>query len=380
MVGSADWSSLVLGRPKFRRAGDGLWCVQIAHSPELPNWRRAVEFAVGAPAKRCYSRLIAIERVGRGGTVCGCLVLGEPYPGSTARVPRRRLVAAAAIGAGMGGRDPRAVLDGVHPSTSGLLQAPPPLLLVPGAAAIVANEGGHIDGFQVAIALMLRHSKHERPRVEDASDQLPRPSVEAKCIPSGEEEAEQHLESADHGTNFGHDEHKPLGSRRRVRINGDATFNLEESRTVNQGLGLRIDGVGRVRVGNGSNGLNLFLLLSIYLLIVELDVSLEDRYMRPVIGRSLLELLLQLCVLLLIRRRDDAPAASPGHTSTKANANPLFGLEPGSLHDDIDVVDCLTLAGDESTGIGFLEGVVLVNGEPNTGGPLDEGVIGVEVQ
>ena len=275
----------------------------------------------------------------------------------------------------MGRRRPRAVLDCVHPGAGGLLQAPPPLLLVPGGAATFSDQSGHINGFQIAVALVLRHGKHERPRIEDASDQLPRASVKTKGVPSGEEEAEKHLESTDHGTNFGHDEDEALGSRRRVGINGHRAFNLEESRGINQGLGLRIDGVGRVRVGDGSNRLDLFLLLPVHLLVVELDVSLENRYMRPVIRRSFLKILLKFCVLLLIRRRDDTPAPSPRHTSTKADSNPLLGLEPGTLHDDFDVVHRLALAGDKRAGVGFLEGVVLINGEPDTGGPLDEGVI-----
>jgi hypothetical protein len=143
---------------------------------------------------------------------------------------------------------------------------------------------------------------------------------------------------------------------------------------------LRVDGIGGVGVGDGGNGLNLLALLGLELRIVELDIALENGYLRTVVGRSLLHLLLELGVLLLIGWRDNAPAASPGNTSTKTNSDPVSDFESGSLHDDVDVIEQLSLACDEGTSVGLLECRVLVHGETNAGCPLNKRVVRVEVQ
>jgi hypothetical protein len=85
-------------------------------------------------------------------------------------------------------------------------------------------------------------------------------------------------------------------------MNGDVTLNLEQSRSVDQSSRLRIDSVGRVGIGYGGDGAGLLLLLGIPLGIVEFDIAFEEGGMGSIVGRPLLELLLQLLILLLIRR------------------------------------------------------------------------------
>ena len=163
-------------------------------------------------------------------------------------------------------------------------------------------------------------------------------------------------------------------------MNGYIAFNLEERRGVNQVLGLWVNGVCGVGIRDGGDGLDLLLLLPFNLLVVKLYVALDDGHGRPIIRRPLLELLLQLCVLLLVRGVDDTPAASPRNASAKANENPLLRLEPGSLHDDIDVVECLSLTGNQSTRVGLLKTVVFINCQADGRRPFDERLMGVEVQ
>lgn len=102
--------------------------------------------------------------------------------------------------------------------------------------------------------------------------------------------------------------------------------------------------------------------------------------MGAIVRRTLLELLLLLRVLLFIRGGDDAPAPPPGDTRTEPNTNPLLGREAGAVHDDIDVVDLLALAGNQSTCVRLLQRVVLEDGQADGGSPLNERVVGVEVE
>lgn len=85
-------------------------------------------------------------------------------------------------------------------------------------------------------------------------------------------------------------------------------------------------------------------------------------------------------IFLLVRWRDDAVAAPPRNTRTKADPNPAFSGKPSPFHDNINVVDRLSFSGDEGAGIGFLEGVVLVNGETDASRPLHQGMMGIEMQ
>lgn len=163
-------------------------------------------------------------------------------------------------------------------------------------------------------------------------------------------------------------------------MDGNVALDLDERGSIDERLGLGVDGIGSVRVGDGSNRLELLLFLAFFALIVELDVALERRGGGSVVGRALFHLLLLLGVLLFVRRGDDAPAASPWNTSAEADSDPGFGGKAGALENDIDVVESLALAGNEGTSIGLLEGGVLVHGEADAGGPLDQGVVRVEVE
>ena len=228
---------------------------------------------------------------------------------------------------------------------------------------------------------MLGHGEHQRPRVQGTSHQAAGAAIQAERVPRGEEEAEQHLEP-DHGRgHLGHDEHEALGRRRGVRMQCDVSFDLEQRRAVNQRLGLRVDGVGRVRVRDGGDGpLMLLLLVGILLGLEEANRALQDRGMGPVVGRPLLILLLCLLVLLLARGVDDAIAAFPGNSGAKSYPHPLVNRLPRALHDDVDVIQRLALPGDQCARVGLLESRVLEDGKPYCGCPLDEGMVRVEVQ
>jgi hypothetical protein len=160
----------------------------------------------------------------------------------------------------------------------------------------------------------------------------------------------------------------------------DVAFDLEQSRRINQVLALGIDCVCRVGIGDCRNGLHFLLLLAILPLVVKLDVSLKRRDRRSIIGRPLLELLLELCILFLVRGGDDTPASSPGYTSTESDSNPFFGRESCPLHDDTNVVEGLALSSDESTSIGLLQGRMLEDSKANTSSPLEQRVSGVKVK
>ncbi len=160
----------------------------------------------------------------------------------------------------------------------------------------------------------------------------------------------------------------------------DIALDLEKSGVLDQGSGLRVDGVRRVRIRYGSDGPSLLLLVGFLLRIVELDVAFQQGRVGPVVRASLLHFLLHLLVLLLVRRLDNAPASSPRDACPEPHANPLFDLEPGSLHDDSNVVQLLSLPGDQGAGVGLLQRRMLVYGQADPGGPLEEGVVRVKME
>lgn len=83
-------------------------------------------------------------------------------------------------------------------------------MLVPARAAILTNEVGDVEEIQVAVALVLRHSEHEGPRIKNTGHKFARAPIERKRVPNGEEVAEEHLESVHHRGNLGHDEDEAL--------------------------------------------------------------------------------------------------------------------------------------------------------------------------
>jgi hypothetical protein len=149
-------------------------------------------------------------------------------------------------------------------------------------------------------------------------------------------------------------------------MNRDGAFDLDESRSVDQRLGLGVDCIGRVGFANGGDGLGLLLLLALDFDIVELDISSDDASMRSIIGSLLFHLLLKLVVFLFIRWCDNTPAASPWHASAESDSDPGSNRNFGSLHHDVDVVEIFGLAGNQGASIGFLEGRVLIHGQSNS--------------
>lgn len=55
-------------------------------------------------------------------------------------------------------------------------------------------------------------------------------------------------------------------------------------------------------------------------------------------------------------------------------------LEPGGLQNHSDIVQFSALCSNDRTGVCFVETSVFIYGEANCGGPLDQGVIGVEMK
>jgi hypothetical protein len=163
-------------------------------------------------------------------------------------------------------------------------------------------------------------------------------------------------------------------------VDGNGAFDLDESRSLYQRLGLRIDCIRRIGFTNGGHWLCPLLLLAFGFDIVELDVSSDDASMGSVIGSLLLQFLLELIVFLFVRRRDDAPAASPWHTGSKSDPDPRFHLNLGPLHHDVDIVEILGPASNQSASVGLLKGRVLVHGQSNSGCPLYKRLVGSEVQ
>jgi hypothetical protein len=124
----------------------------------------------------------------------------------------------------------------------------------------------------------------------------------------------------------------------------------------------------------------LFLFLGFLLRVVEPNFALQDRAMRPVVGRPLLVVFLRLQEFLFVRRFDDAPAASPGDAGAKSYAHPFLDWLPCPFHDDVDVVQCFSLAGDQSACVSLLERRVFKHGKPYPRRPLDQRMVRVEVE
>lgn len=163
-------------------------------------------------------------------------------------------------------------------------------------------------------------------------------------------------------------------------MDGDVAFNLDQGRGVDERLGLRVDGVGGVGIGDGSNGLEFLLLLALLALVVEFNVTFEGGGSRSVVCRALLHLFLLLGVLLLVRGGNDTPAASPRDAGTETDTDPGLGGHTSALENNVDIVEGLALAGNEGTGVSLLQSRVLVHGEADTGGPLHQGVVRIEVE
>ena len=149
---------------------------------------------------------------------------------------------------------------------------------------------------------MFRHGKHEGSGVKRAGDKPAGSPVKAEGIPGREEEAQQHLEAAHGWSNLGHDEDEAFSRRRGVRMDSDMALDLEQRGRIDQRFSLRVDGVGRMCVGDRGDWLGFLLLLAILARVVEFDIALENWHRRAVVWRSLLELLLELGVLFLVRR------------------------------------------------------------------------------
>jgi hypothetical protein len=58
----------------------------------------------------------------------------------------------------------------------------------------------------------------------------------------------------------------------------------------------------------------------------------------------------------------------------------VFDRNTAPLHDDIDVVYRLSFSCNQGAGVSFLQCGMLVYGEANTSGPLNQGVVRVKVE
>jgi len=124
----------------------------------------------------------------------------------------------------------------------------------------------------------------------------------------------------------------------------------------------------------------LLLLLRILLRLEEFDFTLEHRAMGAVVRRALFVFLLSLLVFFLARRFNDAETPSPWDAGAESHAHPLLNWLPRPLHDDVDVVQRLSFASNQSTRIGFLQRRVLEHSQAYPRGPLNQGVVRVKVQ
>lgn len=145
-------------------------------------------------------------------------------------------------------------------------------------------------------------------------------------------------------------------------MDGDVSFYFDQCRGVDQRLRLWINGVARESVGYGGDGLGFLLLFPVLLRVVELNVALQQGRFRVIIGRLLSQLFLQLLIFFLVWWCYDAPTATPWDTGPETNPDPCFCLEFGPVHDDIDVVHGLALAGYQRTRISLLQCGVLEHG------------------
>ena len=138
-------------------------------------------------------------------------------------------------------------------------------------------------------------------------------------------------------------------------MDGNRALYFDQSRLVDEWFGLRIYGVRGVRIIDCCNRLRFLGLSS----VVELDVAFEDRY--TLVRGLLLQLLLLFLDLFLTRRRDHAPTASPRCARSEPHSCPIFILNSGPIHDDLDVVEELPLASNQRASVCFLECRILVH-------------------
>lgn len=59
-------------------------------------------------------------------------------------------------------------------------------------------------------------------------------------------------------------------------MDGDVSFDFDQGRCLDQGLGLGVNGVARIGIGYRSDRFDLLLFLPIFLAVVEFDVALEE--------------------------------------------------------------------------------------------------------
>lgn len=85
-------------------------------------------------------------------------------------------------------------------------------------------------------------------------------------------------------------------------MNRDVALDLDECRSVDQGLGLGVESIAGEGIRYGGDRLGLLLFLPVLFGIVELDVAFEHGHFRMVVWRPLPHLLLVLLELLLVRR------------------------------------------------------------------------------
>ena len=265
--------------------------------------------------------------------------LDHATTGRQLKTASRRRTTATAVGSGGG--------QGGDALGGEVLHLATPVGLLPVLAAVGVDEAGDVEDLQVAVATVFGHGEHHPVHVHGVGDELGGTTVEGESVEGGEEPSQHHLESGHGRVDLGHDEDEALGGGGGRGMDGDGALDLDQGGLIDQRLGVRVDGVGGVGVGNGGDGSSLLGLLG----RVELDVTTRGEEVVPVIGRPLLRLLLQFLVLLLVGRADDTPTAAPRGAGAEAHAHPVFGLDAASLHDGADVVQMLALAGDEGAGV-----------------------------
>ena len=167
-----------------------------------------------------------------------------------------------------------------------------------------------------------------------------------------------------------HHKHESFGRGLGLTVNGDQTFELDKRGLVDQRLRLRIDRIGGIRIRDCSNRSRLLGHLSC---VVEFDVSFGG--VAGSIVCALLGRLLRFLVFLLVWWRHNTPASFPGCPGSKSYTSPVFVCESCALHDHFDVVQEPSLACNQRSSIGFLEGSVFKHGETNACRPLSQGAV-----
>lgn len=242
-------------------------------------------------------------------------------------------------------------------------------------ATVGINEGHDIPDLQVPVVPVRWHAEHEAACVQNICYELFGPAIQIERVKDWEQVLQHDLKAKDGRASFRHDEDEGLGGPVWVGMDGDLALDFDKSGVVNELLGLRVDGEARVGVLDGRNGLGLLLDL---VRVVELDVAFQNH--RPIIRACLLCRLLQLGVLLLVRRRDDAPAAAPRSARAEADPDPVVVDCALAVENGADVVELLALARDQGARVCLGQARLLEHGEAYAGGPLREGMVRVEVE